>query len=146
MRLLHMGDLFEWSNEAISSTGYSLDKPRLVGIISQGGSDLPDARVDSQVEVDKRILIPKDFFDVLAAHHLAGSLNEQNEYPSRLGLQLHRHSSLAQSARVEVEAKRGEMHRLIDACHFRLLCIVFLRMDYTDCEYRVAAMPNAIIT
>jgi hypothetical protein len=108
-----------------------LDETRLLRIVPQGGSDLTDAGVDPQVEVDVRVSAPELFPDLLTRDEIPLPLDQKDEQLGRLGIELHRPPVAGQRAGLGVDREIRKPNQ----SHARnLQSRLFLGRDYTQAD------------
>src|ERR1051326_7354153 len=79
---------FHGKQKTISAPGQRLDEPRRLGRVAQNLADLPDAEVQSLLEIDEGVITPDALADVGAREHLTAVPRQQLQNPERLRRQL----------------------------------------------------------
>jgi len=87
---------------------YRLDKPRNGGPIAEREPQATHSRIQAVLEIDICPMRPEAPAELLAAHHLARTLQQGRQYPQRLILQPHSKSLLAKLAGPEVDFEGAE--------------------------------------
>ena len=77
--LVDRGSGFYGSNETVAPAGDRLDKPRLLGIISQHLTNLADGIVDAVVRVQEDVLAPNSIRNLLPGDKFTATLKQEPE-------------------------------------------------------------------
>lgn len=98
----------DWADKAISSPVQGLDKPGVVGIISQRLTQLLYRGVQAQVEIDERVLRPKALPQFFPSDDLIGAFQQHDQNLKRLVRELDPYAGLAQLACLQIELEKAE--------------------------------------
>src|SRR5262250_402942 len=79
MNWRRFGDPLHRRNESITLPGNGLHKARLLGVVVEDLADFPDGPVDTVVGIEKNVLAPHPFGDLIAADNLTSLLNEEEQ-------------------------------------------------------------------
>ena len=71
-----LGRRLHWRNEAIPTSRDGFHVARVVGIVGERRSDLPNAEVDALIEIDERLGAPENVTDFVPGDQLTGTGNE----------------------------------------------------------------------
>jgi len=77
-------------------------------VLHKHRTDLPNARVQALVKLDRGALAPKILPEFLAGNQFPRTGNKQQQEPERLRLELYLHSGLEQLTRPWVEFERAK--------------------------------------
>lgn len=81
-------------DEAIATLGQSLDETRTVSRVAEGFAQPVDRGVQAIIEIDEGVGVPDSRAQLVPAHNLAGSRQQQGKHAEGLILQPHPHALL----------------------------------------------------
>jgi hypothetical protein len=107
-------ELLDCGNETVTAPREGFDIAGSVGGVAQGFAELVDGGVQAVAEVDKGIVCPDPFAELLAGDELPRSLQEGRKNLKRLAGELYSRPGFAELAGGEVHFKRTEAETSLD--------------------------------
>src|SRR5579864_6493166 len=98
----------EYANKAIPAFGNGLNVLRMVGIVFEHRTNLPNCKVEAMLEIDMDFGSPDLFNYLLPGDDFAGAACQRCQYFRRLRLKLYRGPVAAQFSTATVQLKFAE--------------------------------------